>query len=270
MKRLLIIIALTLIAAMSLVGCSSGYNSDIKLYSDNETDSQYVKEKGTLIVGITYFEPMDYREDGEWVGFDAEMSKEFANNLGVNVSFVEIDWDNKVDALESGEIDCVWNGMTLSDKVKESMKCTKPYLKNSQTIVVQESNADKIKSIEDCTHYLFAIESGSTGEQELNKLKYRYIAADTQNDAIKKVADKTADAAVIDSVMAGAKVGKGSEYPELVSTISISDEEYGVGFRKNSDMAEMLDEFFDKSYEDGEMTFIAEKYGVESSLVKRD
>ena len=96
-----------------------------------------IQSKGTLVVGITDFAPMDYKDaDGNWIGFDADMAKAFAESLGVDVEFVEIDWDNKVLELNSQAIDCVWNGMTLTDEVTSSMNCTNPYFKNAQVVVV--------------------------------------------------------------------------------------------------------------------------------------
>ena len=97
----------------------------------------YVKEKGTLIVGMTDFAPMDYKdENGEWIGFDADMAKAFAESLGVSVEFSEITWDYKVEELESKAIDVVWNGMTLTDEVTNSMNCTRAYCNNAQVVVV--------------------------------------------------------------------------------------------------------------------------------------
>lgn len=100
-------------------------------------DLDYVKEKGTLVVGITNFEPMDYQdEEGEWIGFDADMAKAFGESLGVDVEFVEIDWDNKILELDGKTIDCVWNGMTLTEEVTSSMECTDAYLNNAQVVVL--------------------------------------------------------------------------------------------------------------------------------------
>ena len=104
----------------------------------DETDSEYVKQKGTLVVGITDFAPMDYKdEDGNWVGFDADMAAAFAAYLGVQVEFVEIEWDNKVLELNSKSIDCVWNGMTLTPEVTSSMSCSNAYCNNAQVIVTK-------------------------------------------------------------------------------------------------------------------------------------
>ena len=103
-----------------------------------ESDLAYVQDKGTLVVGITYFDPMDYKEEGsdEWIGFDADMAKAFAESLGVDVEFIEITWDYKVEELDSKSIDAVWNGMTLTDGVQNAMTCTPAYCRNAQVVVV--------------------------------------------------------------------------------------------------------------------------------------
>ena len=100
-------------------------------------DTAYIIEKGKLIVGITDFAPMDYKDDnGEWIGFDADMARIVAEKLGVEIEFVEIDWDNKIMELDSKNIDVVWNGMTLTDEVKAAMECSVPYCNNAQVVVV--------------------------------------------------------------------------------------------------------------------------------------
>ena len=97
----------------------------------------YIQDKGSLIVGITDFAPMDYKdENGDWIGFDADMAKLVAEKLGVEVEFIEIDWDNKIMELDAKNIDVVWNGMTLTDEVKAAMECTNAYCNNAQVIVV--------------------------------------------------------------------------------------------------------------------------------------
>ena len=101
-----------------------------------ESDLAYVQGKGTLIVGITDFAPMDYKDEaGQWIGFDADMARAFAESLGVAVEFIEIDWDNKILELNSKSIDCVWNGMTLTDAVMEAMECTTAYCQNAQVVI---------------------------------------------------------------------------------------------------------------------------------------
>lgn len=131
MKKLL---SLLLVAAMglSLVGCGG---SDSGSKSESKSDLEYVKDKGTLVVGITDFAPMDYKdESGNWIGFDADMASAFAESLGVKAEFVEIDWDNKIMELDGKTIDCVWNGMTLTDEVTSSMACSDAYCNNAQVL----------------------------------------------------------------------------------------------------------------------------------------
>ena len=100
-------------------------------------DIQYIMDKGTLIVGITDFEPMDYKDaNGEWIGFDADMAKALADALGVKAEFIEIDWDNKILELESKSIDVVWNGMTLTNEVMSAMECSTAYCNNAQVVVL--------------------------------------------------------------------------------------------------------------------------------------
>ncbi|MBS5935287.1 MAG: transporter substrate-binding domain-containing protein [Clostridiales bacterium] len=104
-----------------------------------DSDVSYIQGKGTLIVGITDFEPMDYKDgSGEWIGFDADMARLVAEKLGVEVQFIEIDWDNKIMELESKNIDVVWNGMTLTNEVVEAMECSNAYCNNAQVVVVMD------------------------------------------------------------------------------------------------------------------------------------
>ena len=133
-----IVFTLSLIMVLSLAACgSSDSKEDSKESTESQSDSDYVKEKGTLVVGITNFEPMDYKdENGDWIGFDADMAGVVAEKLGVDVEFVEIDWDNKIMELDSKNIDMVWNGMTLTDEVTNSMECTNAYCNNAQVVVV--------------------------------------------------------------------------------------------------------------------------------------
>lgn len=233
-----------------------------------ESDLAYVQDKGTLIVGITDFEPMDYKDDsGEWIGFDADMAKAFAESLGVNVEFVEIDWDNKVLELDAKSIDCVWNGMTLTDEVTSAMECSNAYCNNAQVAIVKTDVADQYQTVESLKDLNFAVEVGSAGEKVLSELNYNYTSIKTQADALMEVAAGTSDAAVIDSLMAAAMVGEGTSYEKLTYTASFNKEEYGVGFRKGSDLAQKLNTFFSESSKDGSMQETAKKYGVQAALI---
>ena len=134
-KLLALLLTGLMVFAMTACGSASG-NGDSG--SDSESDMEYVKDKGTLVVGITNFEPMDYQdENGEWIGFDADLAKAFGESLGVDVEFVEIEWGSKIMELDGKTIDCVWNGMTLTDGVTSAMACTNAYCKNAQVVVVR-------------------------------------------------------------------------------------------------------------------------------------
>jgi polar amino acid transport system substrate-binding protein len=142
---LAMLLALCLCFALTACSSSSSGSSDSNDSSSANSDSsaetsdlEYVKEKGTLVVGITEFEPMDYQDaNGNWIGFDADMAAAFADSLGVKVEFQVIDWDNKVFELDGKNIDVVWNGMTLTDAVQTAMTCSNAYCNNAQVVVTK-------------------------------------------------------------------------------------------------------------------------------------
>ena len=256
------ILSLTLAALMLLS------MSVFALADEEESDLAYVQDKGTLVVGITEFEPMDYKdEDGNWIGFDADMATAFAKSLGVDVEFVEIDWDNKVLELEAKTIDVVWNGMTLTDEVTEAMECSNAYCNNAQTVILPADKAGDYETAEDMADLVFAVEAGSAGEAEVEALGYETEPVQSQAMALLEVSAGSSDAAVIDLLMAAAMVGEGTGYEDLVNTINLNSEEYGVGFRKGSDLAAALNDFFAAALEDGTMQEIAETYGVQAALI---
>ena len=225
-------------------------------------------KKDALVVGITDFEPMDYKNDkGEWIGFDADMAKEFAKFLGKEVEFVEIDWDNKIMELDAGTIDCVWNGMTLTDEVKKGMECGNPYCNNAQVVVIPADKAAAYQDEASLKALVFAVEAGSAGEDAVQALGNKYNAVATQADALMEVAAGTSDACVIDLLMAGAMIGEGTSYPHLTYTVKLTTEEYGVGFKKGSGMAEKYNEFYAKAFAEGKVAEIAKVYGVQESII---
>jgi len=262
-KILLLSIAMLLASALVFAGGSK------EEASAPVTDSEYVKAKGTLVVGITDFAPMDYKDaSGEWIGFDADMAKAFAKSLGVNAEFVEINWDNKILELNGKSIDCVWNGMTLTEEVTSAMDCGKAYCNNAQVVIVPASVADKYNTADACKGLKFAVESGSAGEDMAQEYGYDYTPVIDQATALQEVAAKTADAAIIDSLMAAAMVGEGTGFESLTYTCGLNSEQYGVGFRKGSDLVALFNDFLDASLKDGSAEKIAETYGVQAALIK--
>ena len=281
MKKLVALMLAGVMTAAMVTGCGSSADTSASTdaaaedtaaedtAADAKSDLAYVKEKGTLVVGITEFEPMDYKdENGEWIGFDADMAKAFAERLGVTAVFQVIDWDNKILELDGKTIDCVWNGMTLTDEVTSAMECTNAYLNNAQVVVVPADVADQYQDEESLKDLSFAVEAGSAGEAEVSALGLNYTPVSSQADALMEVASKSSDAAVIDSLMAGAMIGEGPGYADLTYTIGLNSEEYGVGFRKGSDLAAALNDYFTTSLEDGSMEKVAETYGVQAALIK--
>ncbi len=258
------IISLTLAAAMilSLAACGNK--------TAGESDMEYVKKRGKLIIGITEFEPMDYTdENGEWIGFDADLGKAFAESLGVAAEFQIIDWDNKISELEGKTIDVVWNGMTLTDDVKAAMECSNPYFNNAQVVIVPKEKAADYQTAESVKGLQFAVENGSAGMEQVEALGASYTPVLDQATALLEVSSGTADAAVIDYLMATAMVGEGTSYAHLTYTAELNSEEYGVGFRKGSDLAAALNDFFKSAYADGTMQQIADTYGIGDKLVEQ-
>ena len=264
MKKLIAVL-LTTLMVFSLTACGGSSSEEADM-----TDMEYVKDKGTLVVGITDFAPMDYKDEaGEWIGFDADMAKAFAESLGVAVEFVEIDWDNKILELDGKTIDCVWNGMTLTDEVTSAMDCSNAYCNNAQVVIVPSDVADNYQSVDSLADLAFAADAGSAGEAELTALELNVTPVKAQADALMEVAAGTSDAAVFDSLIAAAMVGDCTSYEDLTYTVSLNSEEYGVGFRKGSDLVAALNDFFAAAYADGTMTACAETYGVQAALIEQ-
>ena len=236
--------------------------------AEADSDLAYVQAKGKLVVGITDFLPMDYKDEaGEWIGFDADMARGFAESLGVDVEFIEIDWENKIMELDNKSIDVVWNGMTLTEDVQAAMACSKPYANNAQVVIVPADVADKYTTADSIAALTIAVENGSAGEEVVSALGYTITEVTSQADALMEVAAGTSDAAVIDSLMAAAMVGEGTGYPNLIYTAKLNSEEYGVGFRKGSDLAAALNDYFKAAYDDGTMMSVAETYGVQLAII---
>ena len=239
-----------------------------------ESDMAYVKDKGTLVVGITNFEPMDYPdEDGNWIGFDADMANAFAESLGVKAEFIEINWDYKVMELDGQNIDCVWNGMTLTDEVKAAMEVSEPYCENAQVLVVPADKAADYEGLTSLEGLNVAVESGSAGEDAALALGASTVPVRTQADTLMEVSAGTSDAAVIDLLMAGAMIGEGTSYEDLTFTLNLNEaqglpsEEYGVGFRKGSDLAAAFNEFWAEKAADGTALEIATTYGLQDAVI---
>ena len=229
------------------------------------SDLDYIKGKGKLVIGYTVYEPMNYTDaDGSFTGFDTELATAVAEKLGVEPEFVEINWDTKVVELDAKSIDCIWNGMTLTDDIMANTATTKAYAKNAQVVVVKDGT--DYTSTADLVGKTVVAEAGSAGEtaiaEDENLAQADYVSKGVQTDCLLEVAAGTADAAVLDLTLANAMIGEGTDYANLKIVDELNAEEYGVAFRKGSDAAAAVDAVFDELKADGTMQALADKYDL--------
>ncbi len=258
MKKFTKIVSIILAMVMLVALCTAC--GDNKAASDFE----YVSGKDKMVIGYTVYAPMNYEENGELVGFDTEFAKAVCEKLGVQPEFVVIDWDNKFLELESKSIDCIWNGMTITDEAKLNASVSKAYVKNAQVVVMDKSNADTYKTAEDMKELKFVAEAGSAGEAAIkdNGLDKNYTEVAAQSDALLEVMSGSADACVIDITMANAMTGEGTSYANLTSVCELTTEEYGIAFRKESDLTEKVNAIMDELKADGTLEAISKKYNL--------
>jgi len=269
MKKIWKALALVFALAMMMTACSqTPASTDAKgtapasaAAGKTESDLAYIKDKGEMVIGITEYEPMNFKDEKEeWTGFDTEFAKLVAEKLGVTAKFIVIEWDGKIMELDSKAIDCVWNGMTLTDEVKNGMSCTDPYVVNSQVLVMPSDKIENYKKVEDLKDLKFVAESGSAGEKAIKDAGYECTAVTAQSDALLEVSSGAADACVIDITMAKAMTGEGSSYADLKPGLSLTSEEYGIGFRKGSDMTAEVNKIIKELKADGSLQKLADKY----------
>ncbi len=251
-------LALALVMTMSLLAACGGK-----------------KDEHQVTVGMTLFEPMNYYdENGNLVGFETEFATAVFEKLGMTPKFQEINWDSKVMELNSKNIDCLWNGMTATEDLKQSLTLSLPYVQNYQVIVIRSENAAVYKSTADLAGAKIDAEAGSAGEksvlEDVNLSKAIYTSVPMQTEALKEVKTGAADACVLDYVLAKAMVGQG-DYADLaiIPDLRLSIEEYTVGFRKNDPMAEKVNGAIVELYQDGTLMKLAEKYGLADQLMEQ-
>ena len=227
------------------------------------TDLENIQKKGKIVIGITEYAPMDYKDaNGQWIGFDAEFAQLFAKELGVTCEFYLIaDWTKKFMELDTKQIDAVWNGMTITEEALLNASVSDPYVVNAQVVVMK---ADKLASYPDADSMKalsFAVENGSAGQKAAEAIgATNIVPVQDQAAALMEVAAGTSDACVVDITAANAMTGEGTGYAELGYKVSLTSEEYGVAFRKDSDLTAKFNAFMDKLLADGTLQQLAEKY----------
>jgi len=252
-------------ASTSTVASSASASGSAAASETAASDLDYIKEKGKMVIGYTVYEPMNYTDaDGNFTGFDTELATAVCEKLGVESEFVEINWDTKVVELDAKSIDCIWNGMTLTDDIMANAATTKAYAKNAQVVVVKDGT--DYSSTADLVGKTVVAEAGSAGEAAIegdeNLAQADYVSKSVQTDCLMEVAAGTADAAVLDLTLANAMIGEGTDYASLKIVDELNAEEYGVAFRKGSDAAAAVDAAFDELKADGTMQALADKYDL--------
>ena len=230
-----------------------------------DSDMAYVKKNGKIVVGITDYAPMDYKdENGEWTGFDAELARLFAKELGVECEFfVLADWGKKFMELDAKAIDCVWNGMTITEEAQLNASVSDPYVINAQVLVMKADAVANYPDAASIADLAVAVENGSAGQSAAEEAGVKNIVlVQDQGAALMEVAAGTSDACVIDITMANAMTGEGTSYADLTYGISLTSEEYGVAFRKESDLTAKFNEFMAKIAADGTLQALADKYSL--------
>lgn len=267
MKKIFALI-LACLMMFSLAACGGNTDSETTTAApDAETaasDLAYIRDKGTLIVGITDYAPMDYKEEGsdEWTGFDAEFARLAGEKLGVAVEFIEIDWDNKFFELDAKSIDCIWNGMTITEEALANASVSDAYVKNAQVVVMASDKLADYATVESLADLEFAAESGSAGEAAIKDNGLNCTAVLTQADALREVKSGAVDACVIDITMANAMTGEGTSYAELGYSLELTTEEYGIAFRQGSDVTAAVNEIMAELKADGTLQGLADKYSL--------
>ena len=231
-------------------------------------------EKPIIVVGYTIYEPMNYQDaDGKLVGFDTELAEKVFENLGYKPSFKLIEWTNKYTDLNSGVIDCIWNGFTCNstddDGVARSEKVdfTFRYMENQQAIVVKKGSG--IQSADDLAGKIATAEAGSAGEGYAKGFENTtYKSVTKQTDGLMEVNSQTADFAVVDIQLAKSYCGKGDYADlEIVEALSSDLEYYAIGFKKGSELTAKVNAELKKLGADGTLKTLADKYGLGNSVV---
>lgn len=269
----------TLVAIVALVALVAGMTVGLTACNDSD-DWDYISEKGELVIGITYFAPMNYFDtDGTTlIGFETEFATEVCKLLGVTPRFQEVNWDSKIVELQSKSVDVIWNGMTITEELRTNMDISNPYMTNRQVAVIRKADAEKYTSLASMAGAKLGAEKSSAGERAIADTaelsSNSYSALEAQSNVLVELKSGTIDVGFIDIVMATASVGEGTDYNDLVMLDSVligDDEFYGVGMRKDSpETLAKINEAIKTLYDNGKLLSIAEKYGLASALVAQD
>ena len=275
----LILAALAVIMCFALAACGgtgAGGNEPSTDAPEVASDLDYIKEKGEMIIGYTEFAPMNYKNDaGEFVGFETDFAKAVCEELGVEAKFQLISWEAKETELAAKTIDCIWNGMTITEERLEAMSISTPYMANKQVLIVKAENADKYLKPEDMDGAKIVAEIESAGEgvakEDAFFAKAQYTSVADQATALMEVASGVSDGCVVDYVLSIGMIGEGTDYEDLVvvDSLAFADEEYGIAFRKDSDTTAAVNEAISALVANGKLQEIAANYKLEAQLIAK-
>ncbi len=243
--------------------------------SEADGDWDYIAEKGELVIGITYYQPMNYLdENNELTGFETEFAQAVCEKLGVKATFQVIDWELKETELAAKNIDVIWNGLTVTEERKQNMEFSVNYMANAQVCVIQSANADKFTDTASMADATMCAEKGSAGESAIadnaDLSKASYTAMPAQSDVLLEVKSGTTEIGVLDRVMAGASIGEGTDYSDLmmVPDLELTEAEfYAIGARKGAvSTIDKLNAAIQELADEGFMAELAAKYGLTDSL----
>lgn len=280
-KTLSVILAVLMALGCVLMFASCGGNTEETTAPADDTtaaasDLDYIKAKGEMIIGYTEFAPMNYIDDnGNFVGFETEFAKAICKELGVEAKFQLIDWSAKETELNGKTIDCIWNGMTITPERLENMSISTPYMANKQVVIVKAENADKYTKAEDFAGANVVAEIESAGEEVAKTNEFfanaKYNPVDTQAKTLMEVKSGVADCAVVDYVLSIGMIGEGTDYEDLVvvDALAFADEEYGIAFRKGSDVTAAVNSAITALVNNGELAKIADTYKLGDQLIAK-
>ena len=256
--------AIAAAAAMLIAAAGCSQTTNETAGSETESDLAYVRDNGSLKIGYTVIDPLNYTdENGELTGFETEFATAVCEKLGVTPEFHEIDWNSKEMELDAKTIDCIWNGLTITPEREETMSISTPYLENRQVLVMRAADVDKYTDSVDGANVV--AEAGSAGDELALADEFfanaNYTDVQSQATALMEVEAGTADVAVIDYVMATASVGDGTDFSDLTFIDkSFESENYGIAFRKGSDITAEVNSIITELVNDGTLKEIADKY----------
>ncbi len=257
MKKILTLLIMAVMCVLCITGC------------------QNKKDDNTFICGVTIYEKMNEKDkNGNWTGFETEFAQEVAKIIGMNVEFQEIEWNLKYSELESGAIDCIWNGFTANSQDNgtprnEIVDFSYGYMLNQQCVVIKNTNADTIKTQADLSGKKAGVEGGSAGHDYAKKFtdEDKIVTYTAQNKAFLELQSGEIDFAVVDIILAQNICGEG-DYKDLmiVDQITLDSEIYAIGFKKGSELTAKVNDAIEELFANGKIEEIAKKYGLENSL----